>query len=133
MYCCTLPDYGKQGEKMLILKFLAALFPIHTKLQTVSVFWNEPELPPLQGCQMNPKVSGTEVGMLLTVRPPEILAPGTPGRSHGTKIFASKFFSYHPQMMLFYAFFGFMWAKLEKNRKTGSFWLLLLIINKGFS
>ena len=43
--------------------------------------------------------------MILAVRPFEIGAPGTPGVSHGTKILASKIFSYHKNMMLFYALF----------------------------
>ena len=37
-------------------------------------------------------------------------APVTPGVSHGTKIFVSEFSSYHPQMMLFYAFSGWIYV-----------------------
>ena len=49
-----------------------------------------------------------EVGKILDVRPPEIGVPVTPGMSHGTKIFVSKISSYHPQMILFYAFLQFV-------------------------
>ena len=35
------------------------------------------------------------IGMLFGADPPEILAPVTPGMSQGTRIFGSKFFSFH--------------------------------------
>ena len=44
----------------------------------------------------------------------EIGAPGTPGVSLGTKFLVSKIFSYHPQMMLFYAFLKFVLQKRLK-------------------
>ena len=55
--------------------------------------------------------------MVLDLEPPEILAPGTPGVSLGTKIITSKFFSYHKNMMLFNAFFGFVLQKNAENRE----------------
>ena len=38
--------------------------------------------------------------MVPDLEPSEIEAPLTPGTSHGTKIFVSKFSSYYPLMML---------------------------------
>ena len=52
--------------------------------------------------------------MVLAVHPFEIGAPGTPGMSLGTKILSSKIFSYHKNMMLFYAFFHFILQKMPK-------------------
>ena len=63
--------------------------------------------------------------MLLELHPPEIQAPGTPGKSHGTKILGSNFFSYQPLMMLFYEFWGLLILKLQKNAKEGLFHLYL--------
>ena len=62
-------------------------------------------MPLLQGTHMDPRQLEIENGEILGSRPAEILAPGTPGVSHGTKIFCSKFFSYHPKMILFYVFY----------------------------
>ena len=90
---------------------------MHTMMQLTSDFFAVHEMPLVQGGHMHPKILETEVSMLLEVGPPEIQAPGAPGRSHGTKIFASKFFSHQPQMMLFYAFCGYMWVKLAKKQE----------------
>ena len=79
---------------------------------------------------MDPKNPKITFDMLLTVWPAEILTPRTPGVSHGTKIFVSKFFSSYPLMMLFYAFCGLMWEKLVKNRKNMSIWPNFALISK---
>ena len=68
-------------------------------------------MPLLQGTHMGPRQPEIENGKILGSRPAEILAPGTPGVSHGTKIFCSKFFSYHENQMLFYAFCGLVMQK----------------------
>ena len=60
----------------------------------------------------------------------EIGAPGTPGVSLGTKFLVSKIFSYHPQMMLFYAFFKFVLQKMLKIMKIRSFSLYLAVNKK---
>ena len=65
---------------------------------------------------MHPKWLEFEISMLLESHPPEIQAPGTPGVSQGTKILVTRFFSYHPQMMLFYGFYGWFYGwKTLKN------------------
>ena len=51
----------------------------------------------------------------------EIGAPGTSGVSLGTKFLVSKIFSYHPQIMLFYAFWGFVTQKVPKKEKKALF------------
>ena len=56
--------------------------------------------------------------MILAVRPFEIGAPGTPGVSHGTEIFDSNFFPYHPKMILFYVFYWLVRLKMPKNWNT---------------
>ena len=55
----------------------------------------------------------------------EIGAPGTPGVSLGTKFLVSKIFSYHPQMMLFYAFLRFV---LQKMLKIMNIWPVSLYL-----
>ena len=75
-------------------------------------------MPLVLGTHMDPKLLETEVGMILDLDPPEIQAPVTLGKSQGTKIFNSKNFSYHPQMMLLYAFLGFVTQKMPKIKKT---------------
>ena len=62
----------------------------------------------------------------------EIGAPGTPGVSLGTKFLVSKIFSYHPQMMLFYAFLQFVQQKMLKFKNTRPF-SLYFAINKKMS
>ena len=73
-------------------------------------------MPLCQGGCMGPIWPETEVGQIISAHPPEIGAPVTPGVSHGTKIFGSKIFSYHPQMMLFYGFC----VRCPKNRVFGA-------------
>ena len=68
-------------------------------------------MPLWQGSPMDHIWPENEVGQIIGVHPPEIGAPVTPGMSHGTKIFASKFFSYHKNKMLFYALFPFIMQK----------------------
>ena len=89
-----------------------------------------PSMPLCQGSCMDPIWPETEVGKILDVRPPEIGVPVTPGMSHGTKIFGSKFFSYHPQMMLFYVFCGFVLQKMLKIEKNCLFLALFPITKK---
>ena len=60
----------------------------------------------------------------------EIGAPGTPRVSLGTKFLVSKIFSYHPQMMLFYAFWGFVMQKMLKIMKNCPFLHKCLVIGK---
>ena len=79
---------------------------------------------------MDPKLLETEVGMILDLDPPEIQAPVTLGKSQGTKIFASKNFSYHPQIMLFYAFLGFVTQKMPKIKKNSLISLIFLLMRK---
>ena len=86
--------------------------------QPFSDFWLVPGIPLCQGSHVDPIWTENEVGQIIGPRPPEILAPETPGMSHGTKIFGSKFFSYHPQMMLFYVFCGFVLPKMLKIEKN---------------
>ena len=70
-------------------------------------------MPLVLAIHMDPKLLETEVGMVLDLDPPEIQAPGTLSKSQGTKILASKIFSYHKNMMLFYALLPFIWQKSE--------------------
>ena len=86
--------------------------------KSVSDFRLVPSMPLCQGSCMDPIWPETEVGKILDVRPPEIEVPVTPGMSHGTKIFGSKIFSYHPQMILFYVFCGFVLQKMLKIEKN---------------
>ena len=48
---------------------------------------------------------------------PEILTPGTPRVSLGTKFFSSKIFSFDINKLLFHVFWGFVMPKLPKNGK----------------
>ena len=60
----------------------------------------------------------------------EIGAPGTPGVSLGTKFLVSKFFSYTPQMMLFYAFLQFVLQKRLKIMNMRLFLSFFLLAAK---
>ena len=60
----------------------------------------------------------------------EIGAPGTPGMSLGTKFLVSKIFSYHPQMMLFYAFLQFVLQKMLEIMNIRPFLSCFLLIAK---
>ena len=93
----------------------------HTKLQPFLDFWLVPEGPLVPGLYMDPKWTEFTIGMLFGADPPEILALVSPGVSQGTKIFGSKFFLYHPQKMLFYAFWGFVLLKMLKKGERGHF------------
>ena len=94
------------------------LFLCHTKLQPFSEYLHVRDMPLWQGSPMDPIWPENEVGQIIGVHPPEIGAPVTPGMSHGTKIFCSKIFSYHPQKMLFYVIWGFVLQKTLKNEKN---------------
>ena len=93
-------------------------YTTHTKLQSVSDFWPFPQVQPVQGACMDPNKVKIEVHKILDLDPPEIQASGTPGRSHGTQIFVSKFSSYNPLMMLFYAFCGFVVVKIANFKEN---------------
>ena len=86
---------------------------MHTVTQPFSDFRLVPGMPLCQGSQVDPIWPENEVGQIIGPRPPEILAPETPGMSHGTKIFVSKFFLYHKNMMLFYALFPLILQKSD--------------------
>ena len=96
----------------------------HTKLQPFLDFRLVPEAPLVPGLYMDPKWTEFAIGMLIGADPPEIVAPVTPGVSQGTKIFGSKFFSYHPQMMLFYVFCQFVLQKMPKIEKNCLFFVI---------
>ena len=82
------------------------------------VFWLVHGMPLWQSSCMDPIWPEFEIWKIFHRRPAEILAPWTPGVSHGTKIFGSKIFSYHPQIILFYVFCGFVWQKMLKIEKN---------------
>ena len=62
-----------------------------------------------------------DIGQILDPDPQKIGAPVTPGVSHGTKIFASKIFSYHPVMIIFYPFCEVVLQKVLENAKKVPF------------
>ena len=88
---------------------------LHTMTQVFSEFWRLPGAPLVLEGLLDPIWMEFEGFMILAVRPFEIGAPGTPGVSHGTKIFGSKFFSYHPKRILFYVFYWLVRLKMPKN------------------
>ena len=94
---------------------------VHTKLQPFLDFRLVPEVPLIPGLYMDPKWAEFSIGMLVGADPPEIVAPVTPGVSQGTKIFGSKFFSYHSLMIIFYPFCGVVLQKLLKNENWCQF------------
>ena len=89
-------------------------------------------MPLWQSSCMDPIWPEFEIWKIFHRRPAEILAPWTPGVSHGTKIFGSKIFSYHPQMMLFYAFWRLLLQKLLKIKKNCLFLQYSFIIGKSY-
>ena len=48
--------------------------------------------------------------------------------SHVTKILVSKIFLNYPTIKIFYACCWFMWVKLVKNSKNGSFWPVCFVL-----
>ena len=94
------------------------------------VFWLVHGMPLWQSSCVDPIWPEFEIWKIFHRRPAEILAPWTPGVSHGTKIFGSKIFSYHPQMMLFYAFWRFVMQKMLKIMKNCPFLHKCLVIGK---
>ena len=70
------------------------------------------------GLYLDPKDAEKQHLKIFLGAPSEIVTPLTPGKSQGTKIFGSKFFSYHENKMLFYEDFGFMWLKLKFYAKN---------------
>ena len=102
----------------------------HTRLQLFSDFRLVFLMPLVQGSHLGSIQPENEVGKIFHWGPPEIQAPGTPGESQGTKILGSKIFSYHPQLMLFYTFWGFVSQKMMKYKNNQSF-QAHFAINKG--
>ena len=78
-------------------------------------------MPLVLGIHLDPKLLETEVGMVLDLDPPEIQAPVTLSESQGTKILVSKISSHHLEIMLFYAFWGFVMRKMIKKGERGHF------------
>ena len=105
-------------------------FGTHTVTQPFSDFSHVQKVPLVQGIYIDPIRLGFEIGMLLSVRLPEIWAPGTPRVSLGTKIFYSKFFSYNNSKMLFYGFGRFILHKFAKNMKNWPILVHYVIIEK---
>ena len=87
-------------------------------------------MPLVLGIHMDPKLLETEVTMVLDLGPPEIQAPGTLSESQGSKIFVSKISSHHPEMMLFYAFWGFVLRKMLKKVKNSLILLFCSVMGK---
>ena len=117
-----------QGTLYLALVWIATAYARHAYNAPITpgwkpclVFWRDFGMPPFLGDQLDPKWLEFEIGMVLDLDPPEILSPGTPGVSLGTKIFSSRFFSDHENRMLFYGFCRFIMLKMLKNRKNWSF------------
>ena len=123
--CCS-------QERQVFQHSLAGHSMYHYVMETVSDFWLAPEVPLVQGVHLDPIWLEFEIGMLLSACPPKILTPRTPGMSLGTKNFSSKFFSYHKNKMLFYAFCGFVVKKMPKIAKIRSFWPNLYVIAKSW-
>ena len=96
----------------------------HIKLLSVLDFRLVPGMPLWQGGCMGPKWPETEVRQIIGAHPPEIGALLTPGKSHGTKNFGSKIFSYYPHKMLFNAFWRFVLQKTLKIKKNCLFLLI---------
>ena len=111
-------------------KFWSASDTYHTAAQPFSDFRLESLTPLLQEVHMDPTWLEFEVDLLLILYPAEIEAPGTPGVSHGTKIFGAKFFSYHPLMNLFYEFCGLVMLKMPKIKKNCLFLHNSLVIGE---
>ena len=103
---------------------------VHTRLQSVLDFRPFLDMPLVLGIHMDPKLLETEVGMVLDLDPPEIQAPGTLSKSQGTKILVSKISSHHLEIMLFYAFWGFVMQKMLKIMKNCPFLHKCLVIGK---
>ena len=75
-------------------------------------------MKPSQGLHLDPNDAGKQHLKIFLGAPSEILAPVTPGESQGTNIFGSKFFSYHPHVILFYVFLGLVLQKRLENPKN---------------
>ena len=87
-------------------------------------------MPLVLAIHMDPKLLETEVGMVLDLDPPEIQAPVTLSESQGTKILVSKISSHHLEIMLFYAFWGFVMQKMLKNVKNSLILLFCSVMGK---
>ena len=97
--------------------YCTVLLIYHTAAQPFSDFRLESLTPLLQEVHMDPTWLEFEVDLLLILYPAEIEAPGTPGVSHGTKIFGPNFFSHQPLMNLFHEFCGLVLLKMPKIKK----------------
>ena len=80
----------------------------HTGLQMFYVFFAVHGVWLPQGLHMASKYSGKTHLKIFPGRLSKIGPMGTLIKSQGTKNLVSKIFSYHPHMMLFYTFCGFV-------------------------
>ena len=108
--CSSVPHLQGWSDKCWANLF--QLLINHTAAQPFSDFRLESLTPLLQEVHMDPTWLEFEVDLLLILYPVEIGAPGTPGVSHGTKIFGPKIFSNHHLMNLFYGFCGLVMLKM---------------------
>ena len=72
----------------------------------------------------SPRWLKSTIGEILLWPGAELDPLPTLNKSQGTKIFMSKFLSYHKNQMVFYEDFGFMWLKWKfyaKNRSISAF------------
>jgi hypothetical protein len=90
-------------------------------------WWFSPKLWLVQGSYSYPRWLKSPLDEIL--EPPGwILGPwGTLNKSHGTKIFVSKFFSYESDNMLFYVIIWSIGPKLEFCAKNWCFGAILAI------
>ena len=108
----TLKSYNKSLDRQTVANSKL------TELQQFSDFLLAHDIWVVQNSHIDPRQPEIEVGKIRGAGPPKIQAPVTPGESHGTKNFWSKFFSYHPLMILFYGFCGLVMLKMPKIKKN---------------
>ena len=111
-----------------LLKIMAAVH--HTMLQPCLDFWREFGPPVVPGGHMDPKWPEFEIGMVLDPDPPEILPPGTPGVSHGTKKNRQNF-SHIIKIRCYFMHFGDLLQKQESNLLLTGCWKPVKIRNIG--
>ena len=93
------------------------MLSFHTVCEVPQVFLRVMGMKPSQGLHLDPNDAGKQHLKIFLGAPSEILAPVTPGESQGTDIFGSKFFSYHPHVILFYVFLGLVLQKMPQNAR----------------
>ena len=117
-------------QSPIVCATFGEVFWEHTRLQSVLDFRPFLDMPLVLGIHMDPKLLETEVGMVLDLDLPEIQAPVTLSESQGTKILVSKISSQHLEIMLFYAFWGFVMQKMLKIMKNCPFLHKCSVIGK---